>query len=130
MSVDAFADEIVKTLREYRNAVNVDVEKIANKVGKDAVKRVKENAEAAGIGGTGEYVKSITSKKLKSASALYSGRVIYAEAPHYRLTHLLEYGHATVNGGRTRAFPHWSEAEKAAAQQFERELKGEIEGGN
>ena len=40
---------------------------------------------------------------------------------------LLEHGHATVNGGRTRAFPHWEEAEIQGVEQFEKELKEAIE---
>lgn len=130
IEVDRVAAEIVKTLQEYKNAVNVDVEKVADKIGKAAAKKVKANARTAGFRGTGDYIKAIGYKRLKGESALYHGRIVYAKAPHYRLTHLLEYGHATVNGGRTRAFPHWEEPEREAVDLFERELKGEIERGN
>lgn len=124
---DEMASEIVKILTEYAGAVNVDVEKISERIGKQTAKKVKENARSAGFGGTGDYVKSITSTRNKYTKPTYHGRVVYAKAPHYRLTHLLEYGHATVNGGRTRAFPHWEEAEIQGVEQFEKELKEAIE---
>ena len=38
--------------------------------------------------------------------------------PTYRLTHLLEYGHATRNGGRTRAFPHIKNVESWCKTEF------------
>ena len=44
----------------------------------------------------------------------------------YRLGHLLEYGHAKQNGGRTRSFPHWDKAQKIADALDER-IKGAIE---
>lgn len=119
--------EIVKILTEYAGAVNVDVQKISERVGKETAKKVRENARSAGFGGSGDYVKSITSTKTKYTKATYHGRIIYAKDPHYRLTHLLEHGHATVNGGRTRAFPHWEEAEIQGVEQFEKELKEAIE---
>lgn len=47
-------------------------------------------------------------------------------AKHYRLTHLLEFGHAKQNGGRTRAFPHIAEVNDWAQEEVEKRMEGKI----
>lgn len=49
-------------------------------------------------------------------------------ATDYQLTHLLEYGHATRNGGRTRAFVHIKPVEDWAKAEYESELTKAIKG--
>lgn len=66
----------------------------------EAVKRLKT---AGDFGGTGDYKKGwsrkITRKRLYTEATVYN-------RTEGQLTHLLEFGHAKRNGGRTRAFPH------------------------
>ncbi len=120
------AHAINSALAEYSKLVDSDMEELTETVGKNAAKKVKANARSAGFGGTGAYVKSITSRKLTEGAHRYA-RIVYSKRPHYRLTHLLEFGHAKVNGGRTRAFPHWTQAEREAVETFEKRLKEKLQ---
>jgi len=111
--------DIVNVLKEYADHSEEDIEAAARVGGKAAQEVLK------GMGGyhdiTGNYRGSFRTRKVENAI------VIHSAAPDYRLTHLLEYGHALHGGGRARAFPHWKEAERVGIKAYEDELRRRLE---
>jgi len=122
LSVNQFESAVNDILAQYKDVIDADVATVTKQVARQAAKDVQAKAPAK----SGAYKKSIKAKVLEKEVNKASS-VVYAEAPHYALTHLLEHGHAKVNGGRTRAFPHWAEAEQTAINDFERKLREAIE---
>ena len=124
LTTDQLAGAITDILEEYSGLVEEDVQRITQAAGKKTMERIRAKASSAGIGGTGKYKKNWASKyKAKAGGA---EATVYNKDT-YRLTHLLEYGHAKVNGGRVKAYPHIGEAEKEAIAEFERDLKEAIQ---
>lgn len=121
---DDLAAAIAATLADYRDVINKDVEKVTKTTGTATRERVKQEAKGKNLVRTGRYLKSwrvkVTTKGDKTEAT------IYATAPRYRLTHLLEYGHATANGGRVNGQPHIGPAEQWAVSEYERALKEAI----
>ena len=127
VNIDGLAKAVTKALSEFSGVCSETVENAVKKTAKETVTQIR-NAAREKFGGTGEYAKSWKSKKQKTKSGVYS-TVVYNEE-HYRLTHLLENGHAKVNGGRVPGKPHIAPAEENAAEMLEQLIREGIERGS
>ena len=126
ISVDQLAAEIAKGLAEYSQDVVEKVNVSSEKVGKAAVKRLKRTSPKRP--GSGKYAKSWTMKTELEIGQPHK-RIVHVKAPHYRLAHLLEYGHAKVGGGRVEGRPHIGPAEEEVIREFTREVEEAIKRG-
>ena len=124
INVDQLAAEIAKGLAEYSQDVVEKIDVSSERVGKETVKTLKATSPKK----TGKYAKSWTMKTEK-AIGQPDLRIIHAKAPHYRLTHLLEHGHAKVGGGRVEGRPHIRPAEEEVIREFTREVEEAIKRG-
>jgi hypothetical protein len=104
MDVNRLAAAIEQELLTYSDAISEKigeaVETVAAEVNDEIKRRVTFRQRS------GKYVKTFHIKKINTGSRYNHSRVWHVKSPHYRLTHLLEHGHALRGGGRTRAFPH------------------------
>jgi len=124
VSVDQLAAEIAKGLAEYSQDVVERVNASSERIGKEAVNRLKQTSPKR----YGNYAKSWAMKTEKAVGQPHR-RIIHAKAPHYRLTHLLEYGHAKRGGGRVAGIPHIRPAEEQVIQDFVAEVEEAIKRG-
>ncbi len=124
INIDQLAAEIAKGLAEYSQDVVEKVNVSSEKVGKAAVKQLRQTSPKK----TGKYAKSWTMTTEKEIGQPHR-RIIHAKAPHYRLTHLLEYGHAKRGGGRVEGKPHIRPAEEMVIREFMAEVEEVIKRG-
>ncbi len=128
IKIDQLAAEIARGLAEYSQDVVEKVNVSSEKVGKAAVKRLKKTSPRRPPPVGGKYAKSWAMKTEPEVGQPHT-RIIHAKAPHYRLTHLLEYGHAKVGGGRVEGRPHIRPAEEMVIQEFVQEVEEAIKRG-
>ena len=123
IEANLLSKEIMKALENYSDDISEAVEEIANKVGKEAVNELKQKSPK---GARKEYSKGWRLKKDKLGKNRYTVKI--HNKTDYQLTHLLEFGHATRNGGRTTAQSHIRPVEEKYSKEFENELKKKIGG--
>lgn len=128
IKIDKLADEIAKELAKYSQEVVEKVNISSEKVGKKAVKQLKRTSPRRPPPIGGKYAKSWTMTTEKEFGQPHR-RIIHAKAPHYRLTHLLEHGHAKVGGGRVEGRPHIRPAEEMVIREFMAEVEEAIKRG-
>ena len=131
INIDQLAAEIAKGLAEYSQDVVEKVNISSERVGKAAVKQLKQTSPKRP--GSGKYAKAWSMKTVPEVGQPHT-RIIYVKAPHYRLTHLLEYGHVVVNAGpgkkdRVDGIPHIRPAEEMVIKEFVAEVEEAIKRG-
>lgn len=123
IDVNLLSKELMKYLQDYKENIDEEVEKTAISVGNRAVAVLKRISPK---GARKEYCKGWRLKKDKLGKNRYSIKI--HNKTDYQLTHLLEFGHATRNGGRTRQQSHIRPVEEKYKKEFEKELKKKIGG--
>lgn len=118
--IDALAHEIVKSLDGYTEQVVEGIQRERKTAAKKAVAALKETSSKK----SGEYGSSWGQTE-EEHRGQKSSTVIHNKK-HYRLTHLLENGHYTRNGGWAAARPHIKAVEESVIEEFVEGVKGVI----
>jgi len=129
-SVDDLAAEIMKNLQEYTDDVTAGIKKAEDITAKECEENLTNDSP---VGVTGRYEKGWNvTVTLNTPTEKHT--VIHNK--EYRLTHLLENGHAlrrggrTIGKGKTSAFPHIKKNEVKANADFEQRVREVIENGH
>ena len=119
--IDDLASVVMDELTSYSQEVTDMLKDEVKAVAKETVQEIKSTAPKQ----TGDYQKGWTSKiQHESDNDI---RVTIHNPKEYPLTHLLEHGHAKVNGGRVAAIPHIVPAEEKAAEKLHDRVKVKIQ---
>lgn len=118
---EVFAQAVKDYLEIYVEDIGESVEETSNQIGKEAKDELKR------ISPTGyrkRYAKGWTIKKDKKKKNYYAIKI--HNKTDYQITYLLEFGHTTRNGRRTKAIPHIRPVEEKYKEEFEKRLKDKI----
>lgn len=130
INIDQLGAAVTKALADEMELTEEVVADAVKQTATATVKEIRAKAKAEFPDGTGDYAKSWTQKvdgSLKKTGKI--ARIVFAKAPFYRLTHLLENGHAKVNGGRVEGRPHVAPAAEKAAKMLPELIETGIERG-
>ncbi len=120
IKAENLAGEIRRQLRDYTDEVKKTVAETAKDVAERAAERLQEESPKR----TGKYRKHWT------VSTDRSGVIVHQSGKSYRLTHLLEKGHALRHGGRkvgeSPAYPHIGDVEKECVNEFVSRIERKI----
>lgn len=121
---DDLARLIGQYLSEYSQEITVKTKRavdiVANEVNAEIKARVPFTQRS------GNYVRAFRIKT-QHETKYNKTKAWHVVDGEYRLTHLLEHGHALKGGGRARAFPHIIYGEQLAEKRLQELIEGGIE---
>ena len=123
ISPQELENAIIKELSEYSADVTEGIKREVRTVTKEAVRTLKSTSPPD----TGEYAQGWTSKVEYESAEDIRIRIYNRKKP--QLTHLLENGHAKVDGGRVDGQPHIGPAEQQIEDKLQNSVKVVVRGG-
>ncbi len=123
IGAESLADAVMEQLQAYAQVSTDGMKSAVKSAGKEVAKTIKSTAPRD----TGGYAKSWRAKV--TAESSHALTVIVHSPTHYRIAHLLEFGHAKRGGGRVAAQPHIAKAEEEGIRQLTQEIERCLEDG-
>lgn len=120
VKIKGISNEFNKILSEYTDEVEKGILQARENIAKNTAKQLKTTSPKK-KGNGGRYAKGWRVTEVK-------GKMIIHNKTDYQLTHLLEHGHAKVNGGRVAAIVHIRPAEELAIKEYIEETERVIKG--
>lgn len=125
------ANDFSKVINDILTQYGDEAQKIVTEVVEDTAKKANAELRKTSTGEfknrTGAYRRSWTRQITKTNISVKA--TVY-NRDHYRLTHLLEFGHVLKRGGRTigvvKAFPHIEGVNNMCANLVETEIKKKL----
>lgn len=119
-SIDSLANDIARELQRYGKEVEEKLEVEKEEVADNLVDELQEKSPKSDSKSGRKYAKGWRKKKEGNAFIVHN-------ALKPQLTHLLEKGHAKVNGGRVPAIVHIAPAEEKAVNDFSERVERAIQ---
>ena len=118
MVVKIKPDQLDEAIRAELETYSADVTKEVNHNMKEVADKTVETLKKGGSyrERTGKYTPDWSVTERPGRSVMQGAEYSVHNRKHYQLTHLLEKGHVTRNGKRTRAFAHIAPAEQQAQE--------------
>lgn len=117
---DELQEVIMKALTEYEEDIEEGVKETTNITTEEAVKEIKETSPKGKGSRKKPYYKGWSRQKGKENKGKYTVKI--HNKTNYQLTHLLEFGHTTRDGGRTKALPHIRPLEEKYNKLYEKRI--------
>lgn len=124
---DDLSDILAGYLSDYTQDITDNVKKAIDTVGDEVNEEIK--AHITFNEPTGKYVKAFRVKTMFE-DRYNKRKTWHVVNGQYRLTHLLENGHALWQGGKSGKFPHIKYGEELAKKRMEELSKEAIENAN
>ena len=125
VSVEGLEDVITQQLTIYGKAVKEGINDVAKK---SIMQLVKDTKATAPVGNRKKHYRD--SIKSKSYHTTRSDKYIwYVDGPDYRLSHLLENGHALRNGGRVEGTHFIKKASDPILEQYIKAVEEVVKNG-
>ena len=118
MVVNVKPEQLDEAIRGQLETYSAEITKNINENLKEVADTTAETLKKGGAykERTGKYTPDWSVTARKAVSTTQGEQYSVHNRKHYQLTHLLEKGHVTRNGKRTRAFEHILPAEQAAEE--------------